>query len=488
MYHKTSKRLALAGALIMLVLYGCGGENNATTDPDQGTTLTDQGTMEPDSGSTMLDMAKDEDSGSADASPDLPAPMPDMTGADMPADMQGGEDMANNGPVTYHSHIKPILNNSCMRCHFDGGQGPSDFSDPAYVVENAEWLESRVSAGEMPPPVADPDCRDYLSSDALSMSDEAKATLKAWIEAGKPLGEDDGIPAAPPEASTFENPDLEMRLLAPYTPTYSDANNPNNEYRCFALEHNQAERFYVTALHPIIDRPEIVHHVVLAKLPRNQLPADTTSMTGQDCIRDMGAIQNMVGAWAPGMDPITFDGAGVEIGANDVFIIQMHYFADAEENMGIADQSGYAMKIASDVKNKIQMYPLGESGFTIPAGEANHEERGNISLPIPVTLWGAFPHMHKIGTSYEMSVNVAGEDVCLLDGPKYDFNNQLTYIFDEPMYIPPGSEISFTCRWNNSPSNPVLAGQTITDVGYGERTDEEMCFAFSYVSTGRRIE
>jgi hypothetical protein len=476
------KPLMLTGAACLMMWFGCGvNGNNDTTTPAQDMTpgvTQDQGGAQPD-----MPAAPTDDGG--DVTPDVPVDAPDAQ-PDMPdeADMPAEVDMPPEGPITYHSHIKPMLNQHCTRCHFDGGQGPSDFTVSSYVVENAAWIESRVSAGEMPPPVADPSCRDYLSSDALSISPENKQILKQWIDEGKVMGQDDGVPAAPPEASTFDDPDIELRLIAPYTPTYDDAENPNNEYRCFALEHGQDKRFYITGMHPIIDQSSIVHHVVLAKLNRSDLPADTTSMAGQDCIRNMGAIQSMVGAWAPGMDPIEFDKAGVEINSNEVLILQMHYYADSAENMNIPDQSGYALKIADDVKNKIQMFPFGDTGFNIPAGEAAHEESTSVSLPVPITLWGVFPHMHKIGVAYDMDVTIDNNSTCLLNGPKYDFNNQLTYIYKEPMVIPGGSEIKFNCRWNNSPSNPVLAGQPITDVGYGERTDEEMCYGFSYVSIG----
>jgi len=45
-----------------------------------------------------------------------------------------------------------------------------------------------------------------------------------------------------------------------------------------------------------------------------------------------------------------------------------------------------------------------------------------------------------------------------------------------------GDEIGFECTWNNSTSNPHLFHDPPIDIGYGERTDEEMCFAFTLIT------
>ncbi len=484
-------RMTISRALsvtVFMALFACGNEDNNTTSPDMsgGEGKVDMAVVGGEDMSPAEDMKVEQDQGVADAG------MEDMSEDMTSPDEDMSEDMAMSDTVTYHKDVKPILNDYCMRCHALGGQGPIDFSSPNTVQTLGEVILSQVESGEMPPPVADPDCRDYLSSEQLSMDAASKETLKKWVELGKPLGEDDGVPAMAPDSATFDNPDLELRLTEPYVPTYEDEQNPNNEYRCFALEHGQAEKFYITGMHPIIDQSAIVHHVVLAKMSRSNAPADTLTTSGQNCINDMGVLAGdggsggMVGAWAPGMDPIEFDGAGIEVKPDEVLILQMHYYADRAENMNLPDQSGYALKIADSVRNPIMLYPLGTHDFTIPAGDDNYTSSDNISIPLGITLWGVFPHMHVLGRSYDMKVEVSGSDQCLLEGPVYDFNNQLTYIYKDPLYIPPGSPISYSCSWDNSPNNPDQINSPPKDVGYGERTDEEMCYMFSYVSIGQR--
>ena len=124
------------------------------------------------------------------------------------------------------------------------------------------------------------------------------------------------------------------------------------------------------------------------------------------------------------------------------------------------------------------MAPLGIFDFTIPAGDDAYSISNTFQLPLDVTLWGVFPHMHILGSGYEMSL----EDQCIVRSDKYDFDNQLTYMFNAPIDIKAEETISWSCTWNNSSSNPDLISNPPTDVGYGERTDEEMCYAFSLIS------
>ena len=47
-----------------------------------------------------------------------------------------------------------------------------------------------------------------------------------------------------------------------------------------------------------------------------------------------------------------------------------------------------------------------------------------------------------------------------------------------------GDEIYFECTWDNSTGNPNAFYETPQDIGFGERTDEEMCYAFTLLSIG----
>ena len=104
---------------------------------------------------------------------------------------------------------------------------------------------------------------------------------------------------------------------------------------------------------------------------------------------------------------------------------------------------------------------------------------------MPLDIFGVFPHMHRLGTRYENWIeHKDGSTTCLTSG-EYDFNNQLTYQYPEPITLGVGDQIKWTCTWNNSASNPALQGSDPTTTYYGERTDEEMCYFFSLIAVAK---
>ena len=381
---KTSRPVALLALLVLSTLMGCPDAQ----DPDQ-TPLSDQGTIADERDMDVEEMRirdlkdiKDEDlKPEADATSDLKV-VPD-----------GGDDdmVIDPNALTYHEHVKPILNEVCTRCHYDGGQGGLDFTEMETVLTLGELILSQVEAGLMPPPVADPSCRDYQNSEVLSLSPTQTATLRGWVEGGKQVGQDDGVPASRPERATLEEADLVITLQEPYEPLYEDQANPNNEYRCFALEHGRDQDFYITAMHPDVDKTEIAHHIVLAKMPRSAAPPEARTPQGQDCITDMRAISQIIGAWAPGMEPLVFEKGGLKIGADEVLIIQMHYYSDSASTRGLQDRSSYKFKTADRVRNEILMYPFGTQSFVIPADEEDYGVEASSTLPAPDLHLGRVP-------------------------------------------------------------------------------------------------
>ena len=388
------------------------------------------------------------------------------------------------GEVTYYADVRPMLDKHCVRCHIEGGLGLGDFTNQAVVEGMAERMLTRVDAGTMPPPASDPDCRDYAGSDYLNVDDEERQVLADWIEGGLPLGAPADDPGVEAPATDVVDPDVVVQIDG-YTPTYEDAANPGNEYRCFVLDPELTETRYVTEMAPIVDAAAIVHHVVLITAKRAQIQEEHLGEDGYDCIDGTGGIgDQMVGAWAPGMLPVTLpDGYGMPVGPDDVMVLQMHYFQSGDDTVGLTDATGYAFKTVDDVDTEVVLAPIGIYDFEIPANAESHTDGETFlnEYPVSLELRATFPHMHVLGTEYDMRVQHAdGTETCLATGT-YDFDNQMTYQWNEPVELKPGDSIDFSCTWNNSESNLELEGQPQTTF-YGERTDEEMCFFFTFVN------
>ena len=88
---------------------------------------------------------------------------------------------------TYHQHVRPILEASCVACHSEGqiaAYAPLTSQDD--VIFFAEDIAFHVAARIMPPWM--PSSLNIPLENDRSLSDEEIATIVAWAEGGAQLG------------------------------------------------------------------------------------------------------------------------------------------------------------------------------------------------------------------------------------------------------------------------------------------------------------
>ena len=141
------------------------------------------------------------------------------------------------------------------------------------------------------------------------------------------------------------------------------------------------------------------------------------------------------------------------------------------------DQSGLTRNTSEAPENVVTMFPLGIQNFTIPAGDESYTISDDFELPIGINIW-VFPHMHVLGTAYEMKT----ENECLVASDRYDFDNQFD-LHVRSTDFQHQTKFSLSCTWDNSTNNPNL----IIDppvVGYGEQPTKR-CYVFTLASIAR---
>lgn len=397
------------------------------------------------------------------------------------------------GPPTWHADVAPAIDGACARCHAPGSPGPGDFTRYDEAKTWAPFMVEAITSGSMPPPLADPACRPWQGWEALVPDPALADTLHAWIDAGSPEGDPATAPALERPEIELAAPDLSVQVETPYQPTFDDEGDVGNEYRCFVLEHGQDEDFYIRRMAPIVDQGDIVHHMLLFAATDDEIPQNDPA-SGWSCIDDpfvggdsAGAVlagNGIVAGWAPGMLPIAFeDGVGIRITPEQKLVIQVHYFDIGAAGEGLADRPGWAFELHDGPVDPLLMAPMGVFGFDIPANDPAHVETQRFQLPVDLRLYGVFPHMHKLGVSYHMELTDEDGADCLVRGD-YDFENQMTYMFEDSKRIRADDVLSMSCTWDNSAENPGQFYDPPREISYGERTDEEMCFGFSYLRLG----
>ncbi len=383
---------------------------------------------------------------------------------------------------TYYADVRPVLDQSCARCHTNGGISMS-FDDPATVQSMAGAMKAAVESGRMPPPAPDPECRDYESSARFTITDEQRATLGAWADGGAPLGDVADAPGPRDDSLNHLDYDLELWAAAPYTPSFPA---DGNDYRCFLLDVGNTDTTWISGMQAIVDNTAIVHHVVLFQ-PNgvDDLFDGGDPYAGFACSGVGQANWSTLGAWGPGANPTVLpDGMGIRLEPNAQVLLQMHYVDSFEGADQESDQSGYGLVFTDDVTHEAINYAAGPTSFTLQAGDADATVRKMYPWNEDALVLAVWPHMHLLGTGFsERVAHADGSETCLMEMDGYDYHNQVTANFLEPVAMADGDTLKLTCTYDNSAENPNQHFDPPQDIRFGEGTTDEMCFGFTLVAT-----
>ncbi len=424
--------------------------------------------------------------------------------ADTSGDDTSETDVAEVG-VTYHGDIRAIVDRSCLGCHAPGGIGPIDlsYSAEAWASGPPAWTRIAVDAmesGAMPPWMPDATCHPIAGSRELSAKELKK--VSAWADAGFPEGDPalwTAQVSAPP-APELEAPDVRLPIPTPYTP---DPSTPD-DYRCFVLDAGVEKTTWLRAFAVEPDKVEVVHHALLYRLDAEW--ADEVAGwdaadegPGYRCFGSPGTWEaETVSGWAPGQQPEVYgEGVARRIAKGSQLILQMHYNI---ANLGPgdplpADQSAVALWTLPDGEQpllELISLPFAKTDLDIPAGQGSVVQTEEVDLSDmlrrSVPIRGAFPHMHRLGTSLRVDVlREDGSEECVVHVPAWDFDWQQTYFFppDDPIFVSRFDDVRITCNYDNSAANQsVVNGEAVEprDVSWGEGTFDEMCLAYLYVT------
>jgi hypothetical protein len=112
--------------------------------------------------------------------------------------------------------------------------------------------------------------------------------------------------------------------------------------------------------------------------------------------------------------------------------------------------------------------------FLIPAGDPNHEVTECHTFGKDMYITSLTPHMHLRGKSMRMDVTYPdGRVETLLNVPAYDFNWQITYRTEQPIFIPNGTRLKIDAYFDNSANNRANPDPTKV-IRWGAASEVEM--------------
>jgi peroxiredoxin len=373
-------------------------------------------------------------------------------------------DRANKKParsdISYSKHVAPILQQRCQACHRPEQAAPFALMSYEDAVKHGRMLKEVTTQRRMPPWHADPRHGKFANNRRLT--DQEIETLAAWVDAGTPRGDDKDLPKPVAWVSgwTLGKPDLVLEMPQAFE-VPADGTLP---YKTFTIDPGFKEDVWVEKgeARPGPGAAGVVHHVVVYILkPGQSQPFD-----------NQGNMNILVG-WAPGdlglrCPPDT----GLRIPKGSKLMFELHYTPNGK---AVKDRSSIGLIFAKKTpKYEMLMNSFMNESIRIPPRDPHYRAEAVFRFRADARLISLVPHMHWRGKDYFYElIYPDGRKRTLLSVPRWDFNWQNVYLFDEPIRIPKGSRLHAVAHWDNSRNNPYNPDPS-KEVRFGLQTWEEM--------------
>jgi hypothetical protein len=159
-------------------------------------------------------------------------------------------------------------------------------------------------------------------------------------------------------------------------------------------------------------------------------------------------------------------GTGFVIAPGTQYIIQLHLQNNGDEPMTVRGGVNLTYDHDTSAITPAGIYALGNYNVSIPAQSTGTEVPVSCAPNRDMNVFAVFPHMHKLGSKIEMTRTTdGGSPAPFYTVDPWDFGNAPV----DPLEAAVAATDTFdlTCTYTNPYDH---------DVGFGESSDDEMCF------------
>ncbi|MBI3837251.1 MAG: redoxin domain-containing protein [Planctomycetia bacterium] len=420
---------------------------------------------------------------------------------------------SSNSDVTYSNQIARVFQKHCVECHRPGQIGPFALQSYEEAVGWAEMVEEVVREQRMPPWHPDPK-HGHFAND-LSLSAEEKQLIYTWVANGAPEGDPKDLPEPKQYAGSWimpGGPDVVFYMQEEAVDVPAEG---TVEYRYYMADPGFTEDKWVKVAECMPGNRAVVHHMIVFLAPpsaekmfsqeaiaaRRAAAAERRAAGGEGAQGGRGAGRRGGGedgdggggqasfgqlcGFAPGTRPYVLPpGMAKLIPAGWKLIFQMHYTPNGSPQK---DRSSVGIKFedGANVKFRVATANAANGMFEIPAGDPAYQVESTRTYGRDVLMLSVFPHMHLRGKDFHYEVIYPdGNKETIMNMPRYDFNWQTSYVFDEPKKLPQGTTLHCTAHFDNSDGNPANPDPT-KPVRWGDQTWEEMMIGWFDIAVPR---
>ncbi|MGA2714424.1 MAG: cytochrome c [Bryobacteraceae bacterium] len=387
-----------------------------------------------------------------------------------------GADSDKPADVVFTRDVVPIFQRSCQNCHRPGSIAPMSLMTYQDSRPWARSIKEKVVRRQMPPWHIDRNVGITKFKDDPSLTDADIATISKWVDQGA----FEGNPADMPPPRQFSDldkwnigkPDLVITMPKPYLLKAKGG----DEYYDIDLDPGFKEDMYISAVETKPDSGfKVVHHA-------------TTNLVEDPEEDPVGLFLN---EYAVGKNADLFpENSGRMIRAGSQIHLNLHLHPYGEETP-VKVSVGFKFYPKNVVPKYVAFTQhMGDvTDLDIPAGQIARSD-GYFRLQKPALISAFQPHFHTRGKAQCMEAiypDVRPDSArpgpartetlsCVSD---YQFGWSITYPYaDEVAPLLPAGTIIHITTWHDNTDNNKHNPNAKNWVGYGQRTIDEMSFAW----------
>ncbi|HLW65590.1 MAG TPA: redoxin family protein, partial [Gemmataceae bacterium] len=365
--------------------------------------------------------------------------------------------------ITYAKHVAPVLQARCQACHRPEQIAPFSLLTYEDAKKHGPMIQEVAEERRMPPWHADPRYGHFANDRRLSRAEID--TIAAWVAGDMPKGDEADLPKPItwPKGWVHGQPDMifdmPQEFEVPATGTVP--------YKNWMIDPKFTEDKWVQIAECRPGAAGVVHHAVVYI----HVPGQTGPVA-----RD-GSLTILVG-WAPGdLGLVLPPGTALKVPKGSKFRLEMHY---TPNGTAVKDRTQVGITFAKEPpKFDLTQSEFANMAIALKPNDPHYKAEATFRLRADARLVTLSPHMHWRGSDYLYeAIYPDGKKETILSVPRWDFNWQSVYRFQEPLKLPKGTKLHAVAHWDNSANNPLNPDPS-KKVLFGLQSWEEMMVGYA---------
>jgi mono/diheme cytochrome c family protein len=362
--------------------------------------------------------------------------------------------------LTYFGRAAHILADNCVGCHTPGGVAPFSLATYPDIQGRASMIEAVVRDGLMPPSHGNVTTSGGSFASPRQMTSSERDDLLEWLASDRKLGNFADGP--PPRVASAEwaigNGRPDLLYMTPTLRLPADGPLVHNR-SVMKLQIEKDEWVREIEFRPM--KPDTVHHALVWILPGNvPAPADDVVIQGLE----------LLGIYSPAQTIIRYpEGVARRLPAGCSLLVDLY-----AQPMGrqMSSSLRIAMALGERPREEVKSLVVQKLNLRLAPGESHAQADVNQESHQELRVLSIFPYMRARG----VSMAAAADGRSLLNAPTFDYRWPMRFVYEGPISVPPGNELSVSGTFNNSASNANNPDPSLT-VRAGPGAEDEALMA-----------